>query len=417
MSTRFSFSKSFLALFAFTLFFKFGAGLHYTLLSTLGERVFPIWIAGLIISASSLLQMIGDVPAGMLLDKYGYTRLLKIFVVVFVFAASILFFGLTPLTFIVSLFFATIGWLFFGPGVNAYVLAESPHQTAGKTMGMMHSFGSAGVVAATIVLPFVISGSAQKIGLVVGLLLVCALIFLLFVPKETVAVHKVQKTRRHNYYIRRHFLHDVLKAIKKLNPASSILVVQSFASASFYGMIWFVVPLAIAEGLAGDLPSVGLGVFDLAVVLLGAFFGKLADKMHKPLLITTGLLLFSGAGFFLGFNLNLLFLFLGFIATAGDELSAVSLWAWLDTLDSDHAQDGLINGVITFFEDLGWAVGPAVAGILFGVIGPGGVIAVGASILFVAWLLAVFVLYHPKVRGLHIHGGHSEAPYRHRHKQ
>lgn len=417
MFTRFSLSKSFWALFLFALFFKFGAGLHYTLLSTLGERVFPIWIAGLIISASSLLQMIGDVPAGMLLDKYGYTRLLKIFVVVFVFAASILFFGLTPLTFVVSLLFATIGWLFFGPGVNAYVLAESPHQTAGKMMGMMHSFGSAGVVAATIVLPFVISGSAQKIGLVVALLLVCAFIFLLYVPKESVAVHKIQKIRRHNYYIRRHFLHDVLKAIKKLNPASSILVVQSFASASFYGMIWFAVPLAIAEGLAGDLPSVGLGVFDLAVVLLGAFFGKLADKMHKPLLITTGLLLFSGAGFFLGFNLNLLFLFLGFIATAGDELSAVSLWAWLDTLDSDHAQDGLINGVITFFEDLGWAVGPAVAGVLFGIIGPGGVIAVGASILFVAWLIAVFVLYHPKVRRLHVHGGQSEAPYRHRHKR
>ncbi len=205
--------------------------------------------------------------------------------------------------------------------------------------------------------------------------------------------------------------------MKKLNPASSILVVQSFAAAAFYGMIWFTVPLAIAGGLAGDLPSVGLGVFDLAVVLLGAFFGKLADTMHKPLLVAVGLFLFSGAGFLLGFNLNLFFLLLGFIATAGDELSAVSLWAWLDTLDADHAQDGLINGVITFFEDLGWAVGPAVAGVLFGVVGPGGVIVVGASILFLAWLVALSVLFHPRVRHLRTHaGGGSHAPHRHRHK-
>ncbi|QQR82370.1 MFS transporter [Candidatus Campbellbacteria bacterium] len=417
MLDRFSISKSFWALFLFALFFKFGAGLHYTLLSTLGERVFPVWVAGCIISAASVLQMIGDVPAGMLLDKYGYTRMLKIFVCVFILAGGVLFFGLTPVTFIGTVILSTLGWLFFGPGVNAYVLAEAPHRSAGRAMGMLHMFDSTGVVGATALLAFVISASPQYIGFVISMLLLCALMFLLFVPKESVSVHRVEKTPRHQYYIRRHFLHTVVGAVRKLNPASMILALQSFAAASFYGMIWFVVPLAIAGGLAGTLPSIGLGVFDLAVVLLGAFFGKLADTTHKPFLVALGLFLFAGAGLLLGFNLNILFLLLGFIATAGDELSNVSLWAWLDTLDADHAQDGLVNGVITFFEDVGWAVGPAIAGALFTRIGPGGVIIVGASILCIVWLIVLVVLFQQRGRTILGHRHALGAPYRSRHKR
>lgn len=409
--------KSFWALFFFTLFFKFGAGLHYTILSTLGERVFPVWIAGLIISAASVIQMAADVPAGMLLDRFGYTKLVKIFTGVFIVAACFLFFGLSPATFIITTVLATFGWLFYGPGINAYILAEAPHTIVGKTMGRMHAFESMGIVAATAVLPFVLVASPQTIAVSVSALLLVALAFFVFVPAERMSVHQVPKTRRHHYYIRRHFLHNVIAAMRKLNPASAILALSSFAGATFYGMIWFVVPLAIADGLAGDLPSVGLAVFDLAVVLLGALFGKLADTFHKPFLVAAGLFLFAAAGFFLGFNLNLFFLLLGFIATAGDELSSVSLWAWLDTLDSDHAQDGLINGVITFFEDLGWAVGPAVAGILFGIIGPGGVIAIGASVLFLTFIISLLVLYHPKHRHLHVWGGESHAPHRRRHKR
>jgi len=408
--------KSFLLLFFFTLFFKFGAGIHYTLLSALGERVFPVWVVGIIISIASVIQMGLDVPAGLLLDRFGYTKLLKIFTGVFVVASAVLFFGLSPLTFVVTTLLATFGWLFYNPGVNAYILSEAPHAHTGKVMGRMHAFDSAGIVAATAVLPLVIIAPSYLIGAVVSALLLVGFGFLSFVPRETLTVHHVQKTPRHHYYIHREFLHNVVLAMKKLNPASAILALQSFASAAFYGMIWFAVPIAVAQGLAGDLPSVGLGVFDLAVVLLGAFFGKLADTLHKPFLIATGLFLFAVAGFLLGFNLNLFFLLLGFLATAGDELSNVSLWAWLDALDTDHAQNGLVNGVITLFEDLGWAIGPLAAGLLYSVIGPGGVIAVGAGVLFLIFLVSLFVLFHPRVRPLYLLKSTFHAPHRRRHK-
>jgi MFS family permease len=151
--------------------------------------------------------------------------------------------------------------------------------------------------------------------------------------------------------------------------------------------------------------------------VLGALFGKLADRMKKSTLVVIGLFIFSMAGALLGFNFNLLFLLLGFIATAGDELSNVSLWAWLDTLDKDHAQDGLVNGAINFFGDLGWTIGPVTAGLLFGVIGPFGVILTGASFLFLAWLAALVLLQHPSAQ--HVGRGdiYAHSPRRYTHKK
>ena len=53
------------------------------------------------------------------------------------------------------------------------------------------------------------------------------------------------------------------------------------------------------------------------------------------------------------------------LASAGNEMSDVSLWAWLHKLDKNHLDNGLVSGAIVLFQDLGWAVGPLLAGLLF----------------------------------------------------
>lgn len=35
----------------------------------------PVWVMGLIISSGALIQMFLDIPAGKLLDKYGYKKI------------------------------------------------------------------------------------------------------------------------------------------------------------------------------------------------------------------------------------------------------------------------------------------------------------------------------------------------------
>jgi len=73
-------------------------------------------------------------------------------------------------------------------------------------------------------------------------------------------------------------------------------------------------------------------------------------------------------------------------------MSSVSLWAWLDRLDKTHDQDGLLSGAIVLFEDLGWTIGPVVAGLLFMPAGTAWTITLCAAPIFVVWILSAFLL-------------------------
>jgi MFS family permease len=386
------FIRSMLPFWLFVLLFKFGASLHYTLLSSLGARILPVWVVGLIIGLAALVQLLCDVPAGYLLDRLGYTRLLFLCTVTFVIGALVLMAGLTTLTFILTVLLSTVGWLFFDPGTNAYMLARAEKHVAGRYLGFFHATLSAGTVLSAAILGIVLGWSAFSIGLIVACLLVFAVIAIRATPPVSAkAVHGERKTARHTYYIRRNFFWRVFAKVKDLNPASTLLLLQSFCGSLFYASIWFTIPIVLAAGLAHGLWSISLGVFDLAIVVLGSFLGKLADRADHKRLVFYGLLLFAVAGTIIGFNLNFWFLLLGFLATTGDEMSAVALWTWLDHLDKDHDEDGLLNGALVLFYDLGWTVGPIAAGFLYTIIGPTWTI-VGAAIpIFLVWGLAVIL--------------------------
>jgi len=393
----------------FALLFKFGAGLHYTLLSALGTRILPVWIVGLLIGGASFIQLVLDVPAGFLLDRFGYVRILRITTFVFLLATATLLFGLTPLSFALTLLLGTCGWLFFGPGSNAYMLVRAPWESAGVYLGFFHAVRSLGVVFATLCLIFVVDASPLLIGMLLSFILLIALISICLTPKERETVHKERKIIRHTYYIRRHFLPHLLKALRKLNPASTLLMLQNLAGSIFYASIWFTIPIILAAGIGDRILGVGMATFDAAVVVLGLFLGKLSDRADQKKLVFFGLLIFAVAGTMLGFNLNIWFIVLGFLATAGDEMSAVSLWNWLDRLDKKHNEDGLINGAIVLAEDIGWTIGPIFAGLLYNLVGPKWTIVAAALPIFLVWLISIILTRH------HVQAP-SPIPERHPHK-
>lgn len=383
----------------FLLFFKFGAGLHYALLSTLGTRILPVWIVGLIIGGATLVEALLDVPAGFALDRFGYKRLLSIATGVSVLGGVALLCGLTPTTFFISLSLVTFGWLVFNPGINAYVLSVAPTKIAGRIVGFSHSMGAIGIVCSSALLAFVINWNSTRIGGAILALLLIAFIAILLAPKERASVHAEKKIKRHHYLIRRNFFSHILLSVRHLNPASTFLILQSLAGCLFYGAIWFTIPLLLSQSNGDSYLGVGLSMFDLAIVLLGAVFGKFAERGSYRTMVFIGLLLFAIAGLLLGFQLNLWFLVLGFIATAGDEMSLVSLWTWLDRLDSKHDEDGLISGAIVLFEDIGWTAGPVIAGLLYEKVGPGWTIATAAVPILLLWLLSLIVITtHRKTR-------------------
>jgi MFS family permease len=325
--------------------------------------------------------------------------------------------GLTPTTYILTLIFSILGWLFYGPGANAYVLASAPKVSAGKYLGFFNSVASAGIVLSSITLAFVISWNARSIGFLLGGLLIAAFIAIRATPSPQHSVHAERKVKRHTYYVRRHFVWDLFKKIRTLNPASTLLMLQGFSGSLLYAAVWFVIPLVIASGQYQGLWGISLSVFDLAIVVLGSYLGRLADRSDHKRMVFYGLLLFSLAATILGFNLNAWFLLLGFLATAGDEMSSVSLWAWLDRLDEKHGDEGLINGAVMFFQDLAWTIGPIMAGFLYAQVGPAWTITAAALPIFVAWVVsAVFLGALPKTLWPSARDWAHEVPVRLRHK-
>jgi MFS family permease len=187
------------------------------------------------------------------------------------------------------------------------------------------------------------------------------------------------------------------KTIYKLNPASSLLLLSGMSFSIFYAIVWFVIPLEISKNIYGGMPNFALGIFDFAIVSAGFLIGKIADRFNKEKLVFIGLLLFSISGILLGFSLNIFFLLFGYLVTIGDEITSLSLWAWMHTLDKDHAEDGLVGGVITFAQDMGWAIGPILAGFLYSFYGAKFTIFFGGCFAFVVFLIYFYMFNGKKV--------------------
>lgn len=398
--------------------FKSGASLYYTALSPLGERVLPIWIVGVLVGGSSLLQLALDVPAGFLLDKYGYKPFLK-FACFGIGVGGLLLavFGLNLWVYLALIVLSGFGWLFFGPGVDAYLLATAPKALAGRYMGMRSSASSLGVVIAMGYFALLVGRPDRWMGVVIMAGMLAAYVAVHFLKREPQSVHKEVKIETHHYYVRRVYIQETLSAIKKLNPASGMLAFSGFAGSTFYGIVWLVFPLYLASLAHPGALSFGLSIFDGAVVVCGGLIGRIADGTRKSLAVFCGLLLFATASMLLGFHLNIWFLVFGFLATAGDELSSVSLWAWMNRLNRDHAHNGVIASVVTFFEDLGWVVGPVIGGILYELFGISWTIVAGSGFLFLSWFVSTVMLRRSGQAIFHTGLKASVKPRRYAHKE
>ncbi len=389
-STKKIFFK-FLPFWFFILFFKISASLHYTLMAPLGESIFPIWLVGIFVGSAAFIQLLLDVPAGKLLDKFGYRKLITISNLFFLLSASFLLLPFSKITFLGTLFFSIFGWLFITPGINAYLLSQASKGSGGRVMSFNDVFSSTGVVLGSFGLTYVLALGYKFMSIILMIPLLISLLALLFSPKDKVKIHEVKhEVENKHFYIRRKYIYELLQIMKKLNPASTMLLLVGLASSIFYAVIWFVIPLEIANGVS-DIPSFALGIFDFSIVIFGFLLGKVADKVNRRRAVFWGLATYSFFGLILGFNLNLLFILFGFLATTGEELANLSLWSWLHSLDKDHAHDGLVAGIITFAQDLGWTIGPILSGLLYVYIGPTYVICLAGVILFCVWSVYEFI--------------------------
>ncbi len=399
--------KIFLRFLPFWLFLAIYKGallLHYTLIPVFGQRLIPVWAIGFVVGGEALLQLVLDVPAGHLVDRVGQRRMLKLATPIFFISAILLLFKLSLVTYLASVFFSVFGWLFLGPGVNAYILAHAKKDTSGAFMSLRDSAFSAGVVISGVGLPFVLMLSQQTTALVLLATSAVGIFFLSMSPPDSTHVHHEEVVAGQHRHMRRHWLDETLPAFKKLNPASGMLVLHMFSGAMFYSAVWFVVPLIIAMQPHNLILGFGLSVFDISIVLLGFAIGMLVDRGNKRELVFFGMIIFALAGALSGIDFGVLFLIFGFLASTGDETTILSLWSWLHSLDKEHAHDGVMSGVISLAEDFGYVVGPITAGVLYGIVGPTWTIVCGAIPIALTWIVYRWVVYAKHQDHMHVPG-------------
>jgi predicted MFS family arabinose efflux permease len=100
--------------------------------------------------------------------------------------------------------------------------------------------------------------------------------------------------------------------------------------------------------------------------------------------------------FFLGFTTAPVLIGICFFLSFFDELIRTTLWAWLDAQADKNQQHGIVTGVINFLEDLGWTIGPAVAGFLFASGGASTVLRIGGVLMILVAFIVVALLASAK---------------------
>ncbi len=378
MTGRYKVITGYLAFWFFLVFFKFGAGLQYTLLSPLGARVLPLWVVGAVIFVSSIFQMFLDVPVGFLLDKYRYKKMLMVGTAITFLGVVAFLYGITTISLLASIFLVAVGWTFYTPGTNAYLLSHAKKSTSVKFFAYHDVFASLGIAVGVMVVPFIVNATGYVISLWLSVAIILALIAIYLAPKDIKKITMNTSPHRRTHHQRRYVLTNIYAAIKRLTPASTLLLLLNCAAGIFYGIVWFIVPLIIAMAVYnGALLSAGLASLDFAVVIIASFLSGKSKKSLKKM-IFTGLLVFSLSGFLLGMSFGILFIIFAVLSTIGEEMASLPLWAWLHELDETHNQDGLMSGLISLSADVGWAIGPLSAGILYQWVGPSLAIELGA---------------------------------------
>lgn len=405
-STSTSFPKiagRFLPLWFFVFLFKFGAGIHYSLITVLGAQILPLWIVGLCVGGASFIQLLLDVPAGFMLERYGHLRMLRFSTVCFLLAGGSLVLGLSPATYIATVVFSALGWLFFGPGIAAYLLTHGPVATMGRLTALRRMCEAVGITCALLGLEHFSALPVTLIGLVIIYPFLGALAALIIAQRHPVptVLHKEARNRR---IVATTPGRTIYTIARQLHPVGTVLAVHTFAASVFYSMIWFLFPLIIIQSSTPGILSVALASLDLTVLVVDMPIGTLVDRYSKRPLVVLGMVVMAVAAITLSQTMTILVVLLAILLSLGDEIAIIALWAWLDQRTSKVHHEGIVAGTLTFVEDIGWSTGPVLAGILAGILTASATLLVGSIILASGAVFSIIMLFGTKARlGGHRH--------------
>lgn len=372
--------RPFVASWIYILLFKIGAILHYATIAVLGAQVLPIWAVGFGNAAASTLQLVLDIPAGMLIQRYGAARMLSLSTCMFILAAGVWLFGPSVPAYLASLLASSLGWLFFTPANTAYLLAHAPLSHIGRLSGIRRIMEGAGGIIPTALLPFYVVLPSQTIGLIMLYPLIGSMVALYFMHTHE---HAAKTRYRLPAHAGKSLIQRLRYTLRTTGIPGRLLMAWMLAVNAFYGGLWLLVPILLAQH--GDTRlGFSLVAVELGSIVIGLLAGKLADGRGRRQVFLLGSLLGALTALFSGYVDGWWFVVTILFLSFADEFVVDTLWALIDQRIRGKRIEGMVSGVITFVDDLGWAVGPAIAGILF---------TYGSTVVFTALALPISFIF------------------------
>lgn len=326
---------------------------------------------GMIIGSSSLVGAIFDLAISRYIRNPHYRKLyFSVFILSFIFL--ILLYGASTLwIYFISMGLWGIYWdlyHFANFDFVSRVVSKSEHASAFGVMGIFHSLGNllapiiGGLVIATIVdfKPFAISGL---------MLLISFVVFLVFYFQSI----KIQEV---SFPIERGRLRWIteIELWKKIGWKIPYLLLLTLIIHITDAFFWTIGPLVAEGGEFGNFGGILMVAYIFPVLITGWFVGNLASKFGKEKTALGSFIL--GSMILIIFGLvSGPFVMIGVVFFAscliGIALPALN-GAYADYIVESKEYEKEIQGVVNLFYNIGWMVGPAIAGIAADIFGKQG---------------------------------------------
>lgn len=344
---------------------RFATSVAYEVLPIVIAVSYGSWKSGAIIAAfSATSAFLGDPLAGNLSDRIGAKR--TIIMGCLLLAGAGLLWLLVPLSHPLAL--AAFGLLlFFGYSlrdeISVYLLRMSGQHEGGLVFGVAENLFAVATFLATLCLPyFAVTGReplAAALLLVLGAVGAAVLAFLPGDPHEERAQRgstfsPLTTVRRGMHFIR-------------MNGGYPLLSLGGSAfEGIFYGVLWFVIPVALLEEGGGTLAGLSLGIYEIVTILLAGYVGYLADRYDWRKIFMVGWALVGVGTVALAAGDGLAWLIgVGAAVAVGNNLFGFAASHALEEYDADHREDGAFAGIDAFVSDACYAIGPLVAGAVY----------------------------------------------------
>ena len=330
----------------------------------------PFWQIGVLLSLVSLSGMMIDMPVGNLSDIFSRKKIMFAGLVLSpVFAYLIFSYTKISLLVIYFLLWGAAFQIWRVPR-DVYLTALTKKDKRAEYFGIDLEFQNLGCFIGPMIGGFLLS----YFGIISNLIFytiacVIAAIMVMSLLKTQIHSSKPRREIEHDMSFKKTYLKDFRYA-KSLGFNTFLLFLFSSLFTTWQGALWTIGPLLYStSGLDPTYGGMLIAFFYLPSIFLGFPFGKLADKVGKDKVFIAGLFVCGMSLVVFSQTVTLSGLIIAALMVSTGSIMALPALNGLIIDKSYKHTKGEITGILDFFRDFGYVIGPLSAGFFAHIVG------------------------------------------------